>query len=1048
MAPNSQASPTAGPSQEPTASTVATVATQQLALDGVHQIAYRADIDGLRAVAVTAVVLFHAYPETFSSGFIGVDVFFVISGFLISSILFKENAKGSFTYAGFYSRRVRRIYPTLLVVLVTTWWLGCLYLLVNQLKAMASTMLAGSIFGANIQVMLLERGYFDDDIKTNPLLHLWSLGVEEQFYIFWPCFVSIVSRLSLRMAVVVQMLVLVLSFTCNLVLLHTVSTKYAFYFPLGRFWQMGVGGLLAYLHRHDINIQYSTVSEVDSTPKASNPVKIEPHAPLVVPPSLVSCLGLALIGIAFLSLDESSAFPGFWALLPTVGAALLIVAGPDAWFNRCVLAHPLAVFVGKISYALYLWHWPLLVFAKTRYPNPTFRPFYMAPAAMLLLAVALSLASAFHVENALRRRNAPWVVPVLVCAMVAMTALAASVVATPSTFSYSQQALDLRTQLDAAAVLQQANHTVEIPNSSRLPGFKNPIDATVAKARADWHPNNGLLEIPKDHLVGFSEEGRLLNPGQESRSLVVALGDTHLDMLKPRFFKLAQDTKPREFPTIAFKTSSFPALTRCVWWTIYQVNMIKTVGPQAVVYAINWLKYLHPGRDGPRHESPPCCDGYTDTCESQSPADVQDIVAAFSDEVALLTSVGIQVFVTTVHPEGALFDPISINASHLFVTRSAFRNNHKWLIGLVEHAISTANATILDLSDNYCWQDRCKVVDQDGVPIMRDSNTFTSSFAAEYLSVVDQVITAATTTSKVPDEPTETPNTSRHPRLEAPTVSKILQAVGDFSPDLGIDAVPRGSEPWGANMVMNPGQANVIFAWGDSHTNMIKPRFFKASMTRHAAMNASNFPTVEFRSFDGSVMLPCDPAYARTLALLKKERPKVLLHSLNWQRYLRPKGKDSDEISTPPRCCTSDYGKDQCDDVRPKDVVAFLTQFQADMAELVSLGIQVFIATMNPEGDQFDPKHMLSGDAVADVRPVLKSAYRQDHKELIELVEAAIHGANATLVDYSDNYCWQDVCQVVDEFGDPIMKDSNHLRTHFAFKYLSVIDQVVEAAMH
>ncbi|KAF0717434.1 hypothetical protein As57867_002282, partial [Aphanomyces stellatus] len=185
-----------------------------------HPIAYRADIDGLRALAVAAVVLFHAYPKTFSSGFIGVDVFFVISGFLISSILFKENAKGSFTYADFYSRRIRRIYPTLLVVLVTTWWLGCLYLLAPKLKAMASTMLAGTVFGANIQVMLLERGYFDDDIKTNPLLHLWSLGVEEQFYIFWPCFVSIVSRLSMRTAIVTQVVVLALSFGCNMFLLN------------------------------------------------------------------------------------------------------------------------------------------------------------------------------------------------------------------------------------------------------------------------------------------------------------------------------------------------------------------------------------------------------------------------------------------------------------------------------------------------------------------------------------------------------------------------------------------------------------------------------------------------------------------------------------------------------------------------------------------------------------------------------------------------------------------------------------------------------------
>ncbi|CAK4766430.1 unnamed protein product, partial [Aphanomyces euteiches] len=140
-----------------------------------HAITYRPDIDGLRMLAVVPVLLFHAYPERFPSGFIGVDVFFVISGYLISSILFKESAKGTFTYANFYSRRVRRIYPTLLLVLSATWWLGSLYLLSTKLQAMATTMFAGTMFSANIQVMLLERGYFDDDIKENPLLHLWSL---------------------------------------------------------------------------------------------------------------------------------------------------------------------------------------------------------------------------------------------------------------------------------------------------------------------------------------------------------------------------------------------------------------------------------------------------------------------------------------------------------------------------------------------------------------------------------------------------------------------------------------------------------------------------------------------------------------------------------------------------------------------------------------------------------------------------------------------------------------------------------------------------------
>ncbi|CAK4497144.1 unnamed protein product, partial [Aphanomyces euteiches] len=271
---------------------------------------------------VVPVLLFHAYPERFPSGFIGVDIFFVISGYLISSILFKESAKRTFTYANFYSRRVRRIYPTLLLVLSATWWLGSLYLLSTKLQAMATTMFAGTMFSANIQVMLLERGYFDDDIKENPLLHLWSLGVEEQFYIFWPCLVALLTRLPVRSAIVAQCVVLAMSFGFNLALLgYNDSNKYSFYFPLCRFWQMGVGGLLAYFNYFKpFDPLYSILS--------SSELAQGKTSPFVLGPSSTSWFGLSLITMAFACLDEQSAFPGFWALLPTLGAALLIHAGP------------------------------------------------------------------------------------------------------------------------------------------------------------------------------------------------------------------------------------------------------------------------------------------------------------------------------------------------------------------------------------------------------------------------------------------------------------------------------------------------------------------------------------------------------------------------------------------------------------------------------------------------------------------------------------------------------------------------------------------------
>ncbi|KAF0699643.1 hypothetical protein As57867_009749, partial [Aphanomyces stellatus] len=382
-----------------------------------HYLTYRPDIDGLRTLAVVPVVVFHAYPTAFPGGFIGVDIFFVISGYLISGILLKEMTHDTFTYANFYSRRVRRIFPVLLLVLASTLWMGCLYLLASSLKALAATMLAGSLFCANLQILSLEKGYFDDDVKSNPLLHLWSLGVEEQFYIFWPFFVSLLAKLSFRKAIAAQLVVLTLSFSLNVSMLGYHGTnKVAFYFPLCRFWQMSMGGLLAYL---------ANQPPVASSTKAWLP-------------SVQSYAGLLMVLLGFACIDESSVFPGFWALLPSCGASLLIAAGPSAPFNAYILSSSPMVFLGKISYALYLWHWPLLVFANTRFPNT--RPFYMQPFVMLLVAMALSL-NFTGFENRVRRLRSKFVVPSLTLAMLVVIVLSYNVYSHPSSFSMTE--LDL-----------------------------------------------------------------------------------------------------------------------------------------------------------------------------------------------------------------------------------------------------------------------------------------------------------------------------------------------------------------------------------------------------------------------------------------------------------------------------------------------------------------------------------------------------------------------------------------------------------------------------
>ncbi|WP_321961120.1 acyltransferase family protein [Paraburkholderia sp. J7] len=300
---------------------------------------YRPDIDGLRAIAVLSVLAFHAFPSHLRGGFVGVDLFFVISGFLISTIIFESVEEGRFSYVEFYMRRIRRIFPALVVVLAACLVAGWFLLMPEEYQQLGKHLVAGATFLSNI-ALWREAGYFDDTAATKPLLHLWSLGVEEQFYIFWPLLASFAYRRRLGFPLLLGGIAAA-SFAVSLVTSASDPTA-AFYSPLSRFWELMIGGSLAWLllHRPTL-VQYG--------PRASN---------------ALSAAGLLLIGAAVVFINENDVFPGWRALLPTVGAFLVICAGPHAWLNKHVLANRLAVAIGLISYPLYLWHWPLLSFAN------------------------------------------------------------------------------------------------------------------------------------------------------------------------------------------------------------------------------------------------------------------------------------------------------------------------------------------------------------------------------------------------------------------------------------------------------------------------------------------------------------------------------------------------------------------------------------------------------------------------------------------------------------------------------------------------------------
>ena len=339
---------------------------------------YRADIDGLRAIAVLFVVGYHAFPHYLKGGFIGVDIFFVISGFLISTIIFQSLENKSFSFLKFYSRRIKRIFPALLLVITFCYLIGWHFLFQSEFKLLNKHIVAGAGFIYNF-VSWSEAGYFDVSADRKPLLHLWSLGIEEQFYIFWPLIACLVWKLRLSVVITTfTILALALaSFISNLWSLSGDMVA-AFYSPFARFWELLIGAALAYF-------------------KLFNQGSLDKYG--FNNHTLQSCCGAVLIVTGLVLINDERMFPGWWALLPTIGTVLMISAGSQVWLNRIVLSNPILVWFGLISFPLYLWHWPLLSFLRIALADEV--PF-LATISTIAISIFLAWLTFIFIEKPIR----------------------------------------------------------------------------------------------------------------------------------------------------------------------------------------------------------------------------------------------------------------------------------------------------------------------------------------------------------------------------------------------------------------------------------------------------------------------------------------------------------------------------------------------------------------------------------------------------------------------------------------------------------------------
>ena len=298
---------------------------------------YRPEIDGLRAIAVVPVILFHAGVSVFSGGYVGVDIFFVISGYLITSIIFSEILEKRFSLVDFYERRARRILPALFVVMLVSIPFAYTILLPSHLVDFGESLAAVPLFLSNV-LFWSERGYFGVETELKPLVHTWSLAVEEQFYLVYPLVLWAVVTFARRFLFGLLSAVMAMSLTLSWYLSH-IHFETGFYLPFARAWELLAGAFAAFLIHKS-----------------------------VVPSSRVgnglSALGLMLIGYAILSFDESTLFPGTAAIVPVLGAFLIIISGSENNVTHRLLSSRPFIYTGLISYSLYLWHQPIFAFIR------------------------------------------------------------------------------------------------------------------------------------------------------------------------------------------------------------------------------------------------------------------------------------------------------------------------------------------------------------------------------------------------------------------------------------------------------------------------------------------------------------------------------------------------------------------------------------------------------------------------------------------------------------------------------------------------------------
>lgn len=663
------------------------------AINGVpHSLKYRPDIDGLRAVAVLSVLFFHAFPEALPGGFIGVDIFFVISGFLISSILFEQVEKGQFTFLNFYKKRVLRIFPALFVVLFSVFIFGWIFLYPHELGSLSRHIFTGSTFLSNI-LLWFEVDYFDAAAETKPLLHLWSLGVEEQFYIVWPVFILLNFKFGIKHSFLFIALILI-SFGINIFFIEK-SPMTSFYLPFSRLWELGIGSMISYLNfrYHDHFFSKKTTLS-----------------------NIYSISGLVIIALSLFLLNKTMPFPGWVALLPVAGASLVLIASPEAVFNRFILANPVAIFIGLISYPLYLWHWPVLSFGQLIAGNALNSYVKLL---LLFICVVLAWLTYKYIEFPIRVKKWKYV---------------GARELTIAVFTIGFIGLGLNLQKEHLKTL--------------LSIYNNP---NIIAALNDW-------EFPKNLKALNKNDSQAYVVDKDVPVKVVFFGDSHVQQYAPA---VVDAYKNHQFENSLFITGGgclpIPEVREAhhkYCDTLYD-NLYKFIqankSVDKIVISAAWNSYFNVHQDAESSYSYKMIyNNHTYTLGNQ-----------LFNQVALTRLVGVtdelskkyKVFIILDNPKDERFDPnflggfIHVNRFNLLTSHRQtatlnqdysfpLSSQNQSISMMMQKAFAGKAVTIIDPRDQVCPDNICKPFNAHGKPIYKDSNHMRPYYVRENVAML------------------------------------------------------------------------------------------------------------------------------------------------------------------------------------------------------------------------------------------------------------------------------------------------------------------------